>query len=231
MSLVIAVKLNDTIIFACDGFALLKNREDGSVKKLETRSKLAVFKKWELVVGYVGETEALVDIVSPVYSGDFLSEIGSGNLVHETHFLSEAAFLQHIGTEIGSLNSKGENNRLMLVCGYIDDTGCTAVNYFGPDGSMNSVDDFVCIGSGAEIASKTMSDRFSAEMTIENAVAAAIDAIYEASEVPTVNALPMIVIVKQKEIFDLTSFSIERYKLFRKELKLKIIDAVGLKSD
>jgi 20S proteasome alpha/beta subunit len=223
MSLVIGMRIADAVVFACDGFALLENKKDGSTKKLETRTKLTVLHDWNLVLGYVGETEALIDIVSPIFPVCSLKTMENGFLDAKSQCLTEQEFLSHLGSEISNLHLQRRKIQIVLVCGYYDQNGQQFLCCFDRESSPRQIAEFVCIGSGSGIASTALSKSYNADITIGEAVRILIDAVFKASVVPTVNALPMIVVLKETGVHDFTATTLEKHKNFHSDLRSSLI--------
>lgn len=223
MSLVIGMKVANAVVFGCDGFALLENKRDGSITKLETCTKLAVLDKWSLVLGYVGETEALIGIVSGAHSPHSPIDLERGYLNTENLHLTEQEFLDHMGNELGRLHSRRRKTHLVLVCGYIAPDGRPVLHCFNRNGSRRLISEFVCIGSGARLASDRLAKGYRFDMSIEKAATVIIDAVYKASVVPTVNALPMLVIATSSGVHDFRAITMKMHKDFKRNLRLSLV--------
>ena len=81
----------------------------------------------------------------------------------------------------------------------------------------------MCIGSGSDIASTTLAKSYKFDITIEQAVRVLIDVVYEASVVPTVNALPMTVVVKATGVNDFSATTLEKHRSSRRDLRSSLV--------
>ena len=224
MSLVVGVSIAGAVVFGCDGFALIESKNKANVKKLYTRTKLVVLHPWNIVVGYVGETEALLDIISPIVPTGGLEALEHGSLaVASTQGLTEEKFLAHVGREMHRLHRHTKKTHILLVCGYCDQYGYPVQFCFDRDGKRRKISEFICIGSGAGIASRIIGKAYSTLLSMERGCRLVIDAIYAASVVPTVNSLPMIVVARKNTIHDFTAVTKEEYRKFRESLRNMLI--------
>jgi len=183
MSFVVGLNIAGAVVFGCDGFVLVGTKNNGNVKKLYTRTKLVVLHAWNIVVGYVGETGALLDIISPIVPTGGLEALEHGSLaVASIQGLTQEKFLAHVGREMHRLHRHTKKTHIVLVCGYCDQYGYPVQFCFDRAGKRKKISEFICIGSGAEIASRIIGKAYSTLLSMERACRLVIDAIYAASE-------------------------------------------------
>ena len=209
MTVVIGLIASNKLIFASDGFALYQENCDSPTLKKYTHKKIRPLGHGQFLLGS---------------AGSHLLEFELCESVKETHIekLKEKEFLEYFGNQVRSINKNEDGRKSSFILGYFTDEA-PKLYLFQENGSFSEHPDIVALGSGADLIMKYFLDKYNDRMKIREAVEHTINAIFEASRIPTVNFLPMISILSNEGMIDLSHNTISLFYSFKKQLKEKII--------
>ena len=209
MTVVIGLIASEHLIFASDGFAIYQDREDGPTLKMETYNK----------VRYVGNRNFLLGS-----AGSHLIEFEICHSLSSTASaeLSERDFLEEFSAQVKRLNQNEEGKHTSFLMGYFSNQE-PRLYLFPSDGDFSAQRGIAALGSGADQAIAYLTSNYDERWRLQEAVDQIIRAIFEASKIPTVNALPMLSILSKEGAIDLSSLTVSMYNKFKDELRQTLV--------
>jgi hypothetical protein len=225
MSLVIGIKTKQAIIFASDGLALMDDRigPNNRTIKLYTCSKIKTIMPGQILLGYVGETKFYFHTMFGLVKNpkDVILEDERMHALKDG--LEKDAFLTSLSVQITRINQEGASEKLRLFAGYFDEQGRPEIVIFNRNGEIKQIHGYVSLGSGVDRVYADLEKKFDPDWTVKQAVENAIDLIYLASDVPTVNFLPMICVLTKEGVLDLSDKTISLFGKFKEDLKESLL--------
>jgi hypothetical protein len=209
MTVVIGLIASQHLIFASDGFAIYQDRDDSPIFKMETYNK----------VRYVGDRRFLLGS-----AGSHLINFEICNSLNTTASteLPEREFLEQFSAQVKRLNQNAEGKHTSFLMGYFANRE-PRLYLFPSDGDYSEQRGLAALGSGADQAITYLSSNYDNQWVLQEAVDQTIRAIFEASKIPTVNALPMLSILSKEGAIDLSSITVSMYNTFKDNLRQALV--------
>jgi 20S proteasome alpha/beta subunit len=123
--------------------------------------------------------------------------------------------LTSLSDQIKRINQEGDSEKLRLFAGYFDGQNRPEIVIFNRDGEIKQINGYVCLGSGVDRVYADLEKNYNPDWTTKQAVENAIDLIYLASDVPTVNFLPMICVLTKEGVLDLSDKTVSLFTISR----------------
>ncbi len=212
MTVVVGLCLQRHVVLASDGYALHQDDEGAPVTKTDTYSKLRILADGKLVVGSAGSHEVAIELCQVAGADN-----GSGQ--------SEEAFLTQFGDQVRQVNRNPEGRQAAFLLGYFA-AGTPRLVSFQVDGESEARNEMAALGSGADAALAYLSEQYDPSWSLPHAVGELVEAIYFASQVPTVNFVPMAVVLGPTGATDLSPLTIDLLDQFKTRLKKELIGRV-----
>lgn len=209
MTVVIGLCLQQHIVLASDGYALHQEEEGAPVIKTDAYSKLRILAEGRFVVGSAGSHEVAIEVCDVV--GPDTSE---GQ--------SEEAFLRQFGDQVRQVNTNPDGRKAAFLLGYFA-SGEPRLVLFPADGEPETQNSVAALGSGADAALDYLSSRYDPAWELPDAVGEMVETIYTASQVPTVNFVPMVIVLGSDGACDLSPLAISLLNEFRRGLKQELM--------
>lgn len=209
MTVVVGLRLKKHVVLASDGYALHQETADTPVIKTDTYSKLRILASGRFVVGSAGSHEIAFEVCDVARQ-----ETGEEQ--------SEEAFLRQFGDQVRQVNDNPDGRKALFLLGYLTSDVARLI-LFPASGKPETQSSVAALGSGADAALDYLSSRFDQNWDLPNAVGEIVEAVYAASQVPTVNFVPMVVILSPSGALDLSPFTINLLKEFRESMKQELV--------
>lgn len=203
MTVVIGALTNYDVILASDGYALYQAEHGEQTCKIDTYSKVKLFPDQNIALGFAGSHEV---------SLKFFNECGPYNV------LEEANFLQTIAFDLKTINEIDANRKCAAIIGYLFN-GTPRIALLPKEGGYEIQEEICAVGAGADVAVDYLAKHWKKDINISDAISVLVETIYSASIVPTVNFLPMIVVLRKGTALDLSSVTVTAFSDFKKQLK------------
>jgi hypothetical protein len=209
MTVVIGLIASEHLVFASDGFAVYQDHKDSPTFKLDTYNKIR----------YAGNKSILLGS-----AGSHMIEFQTCNSLNTAAslLLPEKEFLEQFGAEVRRLNQNDEGKRTSFLMGYFTKQE-PRLYLFPSDGEFSQQRGIAALGSGADLAIAYLSPKYDDRWKLQEAVEQIIEAIFEASKIPTVNSLPMLSILSRKGAIDLSSLTISMHNSFKDRLRRRLV--------
>ncbi len=205
MTVVIGLRLRAHVVLASDGYALRQDERDAPVVKTDAYSKLRVLPGGRIIAGSAGSHEVAVEVCEV--------EPGAG-----PEGQSEEAFLRQFASQLQAVNANPDGRRAAFMLGYLLDREPRLI-VFTAAGECVTGQPLAALGSGADAALGYLAPRYRPDWNLAEAVGELVEAVYAASAVPTVNFLPMVMLLGRDGPHDLSPLTVGRLAEFRSELK------------
>jgi 20S proteasome alpha/beta subunit len=210
MTLVIGAIIDNFILLASDGYALFQADHDEPTYKLDTYSKIKLLSNQRIVFGFAGSHEIGIKFLE-------------GFRLNKNN--DESVFLESLSNDLREINSRDEHKKAAAIVGYrIYNTPRLVL--FPHAGGYEIQTKLCAIGAGADIAMDYLSLFWRNDFTIIDGMSTIIESVYKASIVPTVNFLPMIIVLGDNIAYDLSEETINAINGFKSDLKDKLITKI-----
>jgi len=216
MTIVIGLIASRNLIFASDGFALHQQDANSPAKKQYTHNKIRVLGEGKYLLGSAGSHLLEYELCTSLNFSD-------------SNWTTERDFLEDFNIQVRRINDNNEGNKSSFILGYFNHRA-PKLFLFQSNGTFNEHSNIVAIGSGADIVMNYFSNKFESKMPIDKAVEHIISSIFEASQTPTVNFLPMITLLTPEKFLDLSKTTISMFNEFRKSLRVALVNEAQLKT-
>lgn len=206
----VGLRLQHYIVLASDGYAVYQTEDAGLVSKTDSYSKLRILAEGRLVIGSAGSHAVAFEVCDNVGSSI------SGDVQ------SEESFLQQFADEVRKVNDNPDGRKTAFLLAYLA-LGKPRIVLLKPDGAFEVHSTIAAIGSGANVALDYLCPRYDPYWGLGQAVGEIVEAIYVASQVPTVNFIPMVVVVGPDRPVDLSPLAVNLLGEFRDKLKRELM--------